>query len=121
MGSRPRTVIRKLIAGAAAAGLGLGLAAAVTTAAQAAIPNGWAFAFVRNPVGPVDPMHWAESVAAPTPTAASIGPGVEVVRFRNLGFVKGGVVHVTAVTDTLAWCQAQGWVPKAGSEYVTVR
>jgi hypothetical protein len=121
MSSKPGTIIRKLVAAATAAGLGLGLAVAATSAAQAAVPNAWAFAFVRSPVGPVDATHWAESVASPTPTAASIGPGVEVVRFRNVGHVKGGVVHTTAVTDQLAWCQAVGWRPLGGSEYVTVR
>ena len=121
MGSRPGTFVRKLVAGGTAAGLGLGLAVAAATAAQAAVPNAWAFAYVRNPAGPVDATHWAESVASPTPTAASIGPGTEVVRFRNIGFVKGGVVHATAVTGRLAWCQAQGWRPLGGSEYVTVR
>lgn len=104
-----------------AIGLGWGLAVAGAGIAQATVPNAWGFALVLHPSGPVDATHWAESVASPTPTATSAGPGVEIVRFKNIGFFKGGVVHVTAIIDEFAWCQAQSWRPLGGSEYVTVR
>jgi hypothetical protein len=117
-----RKLARRSALWAAALALGSGVAAVVAPAtAQAAVPNAWAFALVSSPVGPVSASHWAESKPAPTPTAAPMGPGVVVVRFRNIGFFKGGVVHATAVTDQFAWCQAQSWRPLGGSEYVTVR
>ncbi|MEP7023167.1 MAG: hypothetical protein ABJB47_05020, partial [Actinomycetota bacterium] len=112
---------RKLIATLAAASIGAGLAVAATGTAHATVPDAWGFALVHSPSGPVAATHWAESVPSPTPTAVSGGPGLEAVRFPNLGFVKGGVVHVTAVTDQLAWCQAQKWQPLAGAEVVVVR
>jgi len=119
---RVRDLARRSALWATALALGGGVAAVVAPAtAQAAVPNAWAFALVSSPLGPVNASHWAESRPAPIPTAAPAGPGVEVVRFRNIGFLKGGVVHVTAVTDQLAWCQAQGWRPLGGSEFVTVR
>jgi hypothetical protein len=120
--SRVRMLARRSALWAAVLATGGVVAATVAPAtAQAAVPNAWAFALVLSPSGPVNAIHWAESTAAPTPTAAPAGPGVEVVRFRNIGFFKRGVVHVTAVTDQLAWCQAQSWRPLGGSEYVTVR
>jgi hypothetical protein len=120
--SRARMLARRSALWAAVLVLGGGAAATIAPAtAQAAVPNAWAFALVLSPSGPVNASHWAESRPAPTPTAAPAGPGVVVVRFRNIGYFKGGVVHVTAVTDQLAWCQAQSWRPLGGSEYVTVR
>jgi hypothetical protein len=120
--SRVRMLARRSALWAAALALGGGVAATFApAAAQAAVPNAWAFALVLSPSGPVNASHWAESKPAPTPTAAPAGPGVVIVRFRNIGYFKGGAVHVTAVTDQYAWCQAQSWRPLAGSEYVTVR
>jgi len=114
--------VRRLALWAAALAVSGGVAAIAGPApAQAAVPNAWAFALVLSPSGPVNATHWAESKPSPTPTAVATGPGVEVVRFRNIGFFKGGVVHVTAVTDQLAWCQAQSWRTLGGSELVTVR
>jgi hypothetical protein len=119
---RVRNIARRSALWAAALALGGGVATVVAPAtAQAAVPNAWAFALVSSPLGPVSASHSAESRPAPVPTAAPAGPGVEVVRFRNIGFFKGGTVHVTAVTDQLAWCQAQGWRTLGGSEFVTVR
>jgi hypothetical protein len=118
---KKRVLAQRFAAGLAALVVGGGLAVAVGGVAQASVPNYWGFALVTSPSGTVNATHWAESVAAPTPTVTATGPGVEVVRFRNIGFFKGGVVHVTAVTDQYAWCQAQGWRPLGGSEYVTVR
>jgi hypothetical protein len=47
--------------------------------------------------------------------------GQVTVKFPKIGFFKQGVVHVTAVVDELAWCQAQNWRPLGGAELVTVR
>ena len=116
-----RSLGRMLAAGIAALSLGCGLAVAGAGVAQAAVPNYWGFALVVNPSGPVSAVHWAESHASPTPTATAVGPGLEVVHFRSIGYFKGGVVHVTAVTDQFAWCQAQTWGPLAGTENVEVR
>jgi len=114
--------VRRLALWAAALAVSGGVAAIAGPApAQAAVPNAWAFALVLSPSGPVNATHWAESKRSPPPTAVATGPGVEVVRFRNIGFFKGGVVHVTAVTDQFAWCQAQSWRTLGGSELVTVR
>jgi hypothetical protein len=116
-----RRFIRRLAAGLMAAALGCGLAVGVTGAAQAAVPNYWGFALVQNPGGLVPAGHWAESVPSPTPTATAIAPGREVVRFPKIGYTKTGVVHVTAVIDEFAWCQARGWRPLGGAELVTVQ
>jgi hypothetical protein len=98
-----------------------GLAVAGAGLAQAAVPNAWGFALVESPSGPVVATHWAESVPSPVPVATPGVPGQVTVRFRGIGFFKGGVVHATAVTDQPAWCQAQRWLPLGGAELVTVR
>jgi hypothetical protein len=116
-----RRMSRRLAAALTAISLGCGLALAAGAAAQAAVPNQWGFALVEKPSGPVVTGHWAQSVVSPTPTATPGTPGQEVVRFPKIGFSKAGVVHVTAVTDQLAWCQAQRWRPLGGAELVTVQ
>jgi hypothetical protein len=105
----------------AAASLGVGTALAGVGTAQATVPDAWGYALVQKPSGPVDPMHWAESVPSPVPTAAPGAPGQVTVKFPKIGFFKNGVVHVTAVIDELAWCDAQSWRPLGGNELVTVR
>ena len=102
------------------AGCGLAIASSAGTA-QAATPDAWGYALVLKPSGPVDAMHWKESVASPTPTASPGAPGQVFVKFPKIGFFKQGVVHVTAVIDELAWCQAQRWYPTGGKEIVAVR
>jgi hypothetical protein len=116
-----RQVGRRLVAVLAAVGAGCGLVVASGGLAQAAVPNAWGFALVESPSGPVVATRWAESVPSPVPTASPGAPGQVTVRFQGIGFFKGGVVHATAVTDQLAWCQAQRWRPLGGSEFVTVR
>jgi hypothetical protein len=116
-----RRIGRRLAAVLAAISVSCGLSVAGAGLAQAAVPNAWGFALVEHPSGPVDATHWAESVVSPIPTAIPGAPGQETVRFQGIGFFKGGVVHVTAVTDRLAWCQAQRWRPLGGAELVTVR
>jgi hypothetical protein len=110
---------RKLASALAVAGLSCGLAAAAAPA-QAAVPNVWGYALVLKVSGPVAPAEWRESVPSPVPTAAPGLPGQEFVTFPNIGF-KQGVVHVTAIIDELAWCQAQSWHQVAGNEVVAVR
>jgi hypothetical protein len=112
---------RRISALLAAASLGLGAALASVGTAQATVPNAWGYALVQKPSGPVVSGHWAESVASPTPTAAPGPPGQVTVKFPHIGYFKQGVVHVTAVIDELAWCDAQNWHPLGGSELVTVR
>jgi hypothetical protein len=116
-----RPMSGRLAAGLAAAGLAGGLAVGGAGAARAAVPDYWGFALVQNTSGPVTAGHWAESVASPPPTATPTAPGREVVRFPDIGFTKTGVVHVTAVIDEFAWCQARGWRPLGGAELVTVQ
>jgi hypothetical protein len=89
--------------------------------AQAATPDAWGYALVLKPSGPVDATHWKESVASPTPTATPGAPGQVFVSFPKIGLFKQGVVHVTAIIDELAWCQAQRWFPTGGKEVVAVR
>ncbi len=101
--------------------LGCGLAVGAAETAQAKTPDAWGYALVLKPSGPVDPTHWRESVPSPVPTATPGAPGQELVKFPKIGFFKQGVVHVTAVTDQLAWCQAQKWGPLGGTENVVVR
>jgi len=76
--------------------------------AQASVPNHWGFAFVSQPaVAGIPPLsHQAGSWPPAFKVHTSPGaPGQVMVRFPQIG-VKGGVVHVTAVTDTATWCQA---------------
>ncbi|HEY2638653.1 MAG TPA: hypothetical protein VGI66_02040 [Streptosporangiaceae bacterium] len=115
-----RRIFRKFLATLAVASLSGGLAVAAAGTAQAA-PQAWAYALVLKPSGPVDATHWRESVASPIPTASPGVVGQEFVKFPMIGFFKQGVVHVTAITPQLAWCQAQSWHPAGGQEIVAVR
>ncbi len=117
-----RRIGRTIVAVLGAAVIGCGTVVAGAGIAEAAGPNEWGFALVENPVGPVTAGHWQEIVASPAPTASPhLLPGEEVVKFPRIGFAKNGVVAVTAITDQLAWCQAQSWGPSAGAEFVTTR
>lgn len=104
----------------AIAGCGLAVASAAGTA-QAATPNAWGYALVASPSGPVAASFWKESVASPTPTASPGATGQVFVKFPKIGRFKQGIVHVTAIIDELAWCQAQKWYPSGGKEIVEVR
>ncbi len=119
-----RRLPRRLTATLSLAILGCGVAVASTAGtAQAATPDAWAYALVLKPAvaGPVDATHWKESVPSPTPTSAPGAVGQVAVTFPNIGSFKQGIVHVTAVFDKLAWCQAQRWGPTGGNEVVVVR
>jgi hypothetical protein len=116
-------ITRRLAAGLAALCLGTGLATAATTAAQAAVPDHWGFAFVDKPAVPGIPdlNHQAGSWPAPFKVHVTPGaPGQVFVRFPRIA-VKGGVVHVTAVIDRPVWCQAQKWGPSGPNEIFVVR
>ncbi len=117
-----RRLPRRLAATLSLAAMSCGLAvASAAGTAQAATPDAWGYALVLNASGPVAASHWKESVASPTPTASPGAPGQEFVSFPNIGTFKQGIVHVTAVTDQFAWCQAQRWYPTGGKEIVAVR
>ncbi|HUB39710.1 MAG TPA: hypothetical protein VMA72_12735 [Streptosporangiaceae bacterium] len=117
-----RRLPRRLAATLSLAVVSCGLALASTAGtAQAATPDAWGYALVLNPSGPVAASHWKESVASPTPTATPGVVGQVAVKFPKIGFFKQGIVHVTAVIDELAWCQAQRWYPTGGKEVVVVR
>ncbi len=113
---------RKLAATLSLAITGCGIAiASAATPAAAATPNAWGYALVLKPSGPVATNYWKESKPSPTPTATAGAPGQVFVAFPKIGFYKQGVVHVTAIIDELAWCQAQRWYPTGGKEIVAVR
>lgn len=122
-------MIRSLGIGRRTAALltGLLLVGALVTilsgSAQASVPNHWGFAFVSAPSVPgIPPVahqagNWPPAFKVHTSPGA---PGQVTVRFPQIG-VKGGVVHVTAVTDTATWCQAQQWAKSGADEIVVVR
>ena len=99
------------------------LVTVLSGSAQASVPNHWGFAFVSAPaVAGIPPAshqagNWPPAFKVHTTPGA---PGQVAVRFPQVG-VKGGVVHVTAVTDTAAWCQAQQWNKSGADEIVLVR
>jgi hypothetical protein len=98
---------------AAAAGLLAAAAATVavtTPAARAATPDVGGFGFVNSPVPPagclVDPNRQAVSSFMGCVTVMHIPVGRYELRYPGIG-VPGGVVHVMAVNDNSAWCQAE--------------
>lgn len=117
-----RRLGRRLAATLAVASLSCGLAVAAAGTAQAA-PQAWAYALVLKPAvaGPVVANHWRESTPSPTPSSVPGAVGQVTVKFPKIGFLKQGVVHVTAIYKAFAWCQAQNWRPLGGAELVTVR
>ncbi len=119
---RSRRFTRKLATALSLVTASAGIAiASAAIPAQAATPNAWGYALVINPSGPVAANYWKESKPSPTPTATAGAPGQVFVSFPKIGFYKQGVVHVTAIIDELAWCQAQRWYPTGGKEVVAVR
>jgi hypothetical protein len=120
---RPRGIGRRGAIIAAALFLIGAIITILTGQARAAVPNRWGFAFVDKPTvaGVTDPNHQAGSWPAPFQVKSSPGVvGQVLVRFPKIA-VKGGVVHVTAVNDAPAWCQAQKWGPSGTDEVVAVR
>ncbi|WP_147269038.1 hypothetical protein [Sphaerisporangium album] len=104
-----------------AAMLAAGLTAAGTSA-HAATPNRWGFAVVNVTSGVPDLNHQAGSwPAGPTVTVSPGGVGQVYVRFPNIGIPSGGVVHVTAMSDSAQWCQVQKWTMVGADEVVAVQ
>ncbi len=116
-------LIRRLVAGAAAVVVGSGLAVAVAGTAQAAVPSHWGFAYVDKPSVPGIPALDHQAGSWPPGFVVHVAPGVVgqvFVRFPRIAS-RGGVVLVTAVTDSPVWCQAQKWARSGPNEVVAVR
>ncbi|MGV9778095.1 hypothetical protein [Streptosporangium sp. NPDC003464] len=96
---------------------------AVAASAEAAVPNRWGFAHVNVNSGIPDLARQAGSWGAGF--NVSVSPGVvgqTYVKFPQIGIAKG-VVHVTAISQSAYWCQAQKWGPSptpAGPDLVAV-
>ncbi len=91
----------------------------VAASAQASVPNRWGFAHVNLNSGIPDPARQAGSWGAGfNVTVAPGGVGQTYVTFPQLA-IDGGVVHVTAISQTAYWCQAQKWGP-VGPDLVVV-
>jgi hypothetical protein len=121
--SAPATIISRLTAAASVIGLAAGLATATATAAHAAVPDKWGFAFVNNPSVPGIPVLTHQAGSWPAALHVHTAPGVlgqVAVLFPHLAS-KNGVVHVTAVNQGPIWCQAQKWAPSGVNELVLVR
>ncbi|MFC4584969.1 hypothetical protein [Sphaerisporangium corydalis] len=94
---------------------------AVAGSAQAAVPKVWGFAFVNVTAGVPDLNHQAGTWGVgPTVQVTPGAVGEVVVKFPNIG-IPGGVVHVTAVTQTSQWCQVEKWWQAGVDELVAVR
>lgn len=100
------------------AGLGLGLAVggavfAVTTSAQAAVPDRFGFVLYNG------------SVVVPSgtfPPATAVAPGIPgqyKVTFPGQA-AKGGVIHVTAINPKAHWCQVDKFTPAGANEVAIV-
>jgi hypothetical protein len=93
------------------------------TPAHAAVPNRWGFAFVDNPSTAGIPVASRQAGSWPAPFQVHSAPqpgAIVAVKFPRIGG-KGGVVHVTAVTDQPVWCQAVSFGPAGPDELVNVR
>jgi len=120
---KPSTIARRSAAGLAAILAAAGLVTAFAGTAQAAAPDHWGFAFVDKPSVPGIPDLNHQSGSWPPGFKVHVTPGAlgqAFVRFPQIAS-KAGVVHVTAVTDTPVWCQAQKWGPAGPDEIVAVR
>ncbi|MFC6086754.1 hypothetical protein [Sphaerisporangium aureirubrum] len=96
--------------------------AAITTSADAAIPNRWGFAHVNVLSGIPDPAHQAGSWPAGfNVTVTSGGVGQYFVRFPQIGVPLGGVAHVTAISQANIWCQVQRLGTALPDEIVVVQ
>ena len=121
--SAPARFISSLTAAASVIGLAAGLATITATAAHAAVPDKWGFAFVNNPSAPGIPVLTHQAGSWPAALHVHTAPGVlgqVAVLFPHLAS-KNGVVHVTAVNQGPIWCQAQKWAPSGANELVLVR
>ncbi|HXP21657.1 MAG TPA: hypothetical protein VN840_18595 [Streptosporangiaceae bacterium] len=119
-----RLLTRRLAAGLGAICAGAGVALTAAGTAQAAVPDHWGFAYVSQPSVPGTPDLAHQAGSWPAPFKVHTTPGVVgqvIVRFPRIAS-KGGVVHVTAITDERPiWCQVQKWGPSGTDEVVVVR
>ncbi|MEV4456454.1 hypothetical protein [Microbispora sp. NPDC049633] len=91
-------------------------------AANAAVPDVWGFAFVNTTSGVPSPAYQAGSWApGPTVSVTSGGSGEYFVRFPKIGIPRGGVAHVTAISQSPEWCQIEKWWQDGPDEVVAVR
>jgi hypothetical protein len=118
-----RQRIPRIVAAAAGTLAVAATVAVVATPARAATPDVWGFGFVNSPVPPagclVDLNRQAVSSFMGCVTVAHIPVGRYQLRYPGIG-APGGVVHVMAVNDGAAWCQAERWGPSGPDEVVDV-
>jgi len=106
-------VLCAMVAAGAAAGAGT---------ANAAVPDVWGFAYIDTSSGVPNVAHQAGSWGpGPTVTVSPGGPGEYFVRFPKIGIPKGGIAHVTAVTQGPVWCQIEKWGQSGSDEIVAVQ
>jgi hypothetical protein len=114
---------RRAVCGLVACGLGAGFLLALAGPARSAVPDQWGFAYVNKPSVPGVPDVNHQTGSWPAPFKVHVTPGVVgqvTVIFPQIA-TKGGVVHVTAVSSTPAWCQVQKWHPSGVNEAAVVR
>ncbi|MER7131294.1 hypothetical protein [Streptosporangium saharense] len=91
------------------------------TAAQAAVPDRWGFAFVDVFSGVPNLAHQAGSWSSASNVTVSAGATGQVkVVFPTIA-ARGGVAHVTAVSPNAEWCQLQSWGPSGADEVALVQ
>ncbi|GII83893.1 hypothetical protein Ssi03_18830 [Sphaerisporangium siamense] len=116
---RLRNVLLRILCVVSALAAGL---TAAGTSARAAVPDRWGFAVVDVQNGVPDLSHQAGSWApGPTVTVTPGAVGQVYVKFPQIGIPSGGVVHVTAITQTGQWCQVQKYTASGPDEIVAVR
>ncbi|MGS2640980.1 hypothetical protein [Streptosporangium sp. LJ11] len=94
---------------------------ATATGAQASVPNRWGFAVVNVTSGIPDVNHQAGSWGVGFNVSVTPGGvGQTFVKFPQIA-ITGGVVHVTAISETAYWCQAQNWGPSGTDLVVAVQ
>ncbi|MEV4456456.1 hypothetical protein [Microbispora sp. NPDC049633] len=112
-----RTVVTRLLLLCAMVAAG---AVAGAGAANAAVPDVWGFAYVNVTSGVPSMAHQAGSWAAGNVSVSPGVPGEFFVRFPQIG-IRGGVAHVTAVSQAAEWCQLEKWGQSGSDEIVAVR
>ncbi|MEU6409084.1 hypothetical protein [Microbispora sp. NPDC046933] len=114
-----RTVVNRLLLLCAVVAAG---ATAGAGAANAAVPDVWGFAYVDVTSGVPNLAYQAGSWApGPTVTVSPGGSGEYFVRFPKIGIPKGGIAHVTAISESAEWCQIEKWGQASADEIVAVR
>lgn len=101
-----------MVAAGAAAGAG---------AANAAVPDVWGFAYVNTNSGVPNLSYQAGSWTSGSVTVTPGVTGEYFVRFPQIGIPKGGVAHVTAISQAAEWCQIEKWGQAGTDEIVAVR